>query len=168
MSYGGDYASRRILRLQNYTKRAGKSMKAIEHIRQADTILVTFLMHLGDLVLTTPFLHVLRQAAPQAKITYLVDEKLKDIVQYNRNIDEVITIDKKGKDKSITALWQYAQKLRSRRFDLLISLHPNERCSFCAPQAGLSIRRGLCIACSSLFLMRRYVWIGRSTPPTCT
>ena len=37
-------------------------------------IIVTFLMHLGDLVLTTPFLHALRQAAPGADITYLVDE----------------------------------------------------------------------------------------------
>lgn len=41
-------------------------------------IIVTFLMHLGDLVLTTPFLHALRQAAPGADITYLVDEKLKE------------------------------------------------------------------------------------------
>lgn len=117
-------------------------MKAIEQIRQADTILVTFLMHLGDLVLTTPFLHVLRQAAPQAKITYLVDEKLREIVQYNRNVDEVITIDKKGKDKSVAALWQYAQKLRTRRFDLLINLHPNERCSFLCVASGANYKAG--------------------------
>lgn len=37
-------------------------------------IIVTFLMHLGDLVLTTPFIHALRKAAPTADITYLVDE----------------------------------------------------------------------------------------------
>lgn len=60
-------------------------------------IIVTFLMHLGDLVLTTPFLHALRQAAPGADITYLVDEKLKEIVEYNPNIDHVWTIDKRGR-----------------------------------------------------------------------
>ena len=32
-------------------------------------IIVTFLMHLGDLTLTTPFLRVLRKAAPGAHIT---------------------------------------------------------------------------------------------------
>lgn len=37
-------------------------------------ILVTFLMHLGDLTLTTPFIHALRKAAPDARITMLVDE----------------------------------------------------------------------------------------------
>ncbi len=117
-------------------------MRALERIQQADTILVTFLMHLGDLVLTTPFLHVLRKAAPQAKITYLVDEKLKEVVQYNRNIDEVITLDKKGRDNSFGALWRYAQGLKARRFDALISLHPNERCSFLCAASGAEYKVG--------------------------
>ena len=117
-------------------------MNAISRIRQADTILVTFLMHLGDLVLTTPFLHVLRKAAPQAKITYLVDDKLKEVVQYNRNIDEVITLDKKGQDNSFGALWRYAQGLKARRFDALISLHPNERCSFLCAASGAKYKMG--------------------------
>ena len=43
-------------------------------------ILVTFLMHLGDLTLTTPFIHALRKAAPDAHITMLVDEKLKNVL----------------------------------------------------------------------------------------
>ena len=34
-------------------------------------ILVTFLMHLGDLTLTTPFIHALRKAAPDSHITML-------------------------------------------------------------------------------------------------
>ena len=52
-------------------------------------IIVTFLMHLGDLTLTTPFLRVLRNAAPGSHITYLVDGKLQDVVLHNPNIDEV-------------------------------------------------------------------------------
>ena len=93
-------------------------------------ILVTFLMHLGDLVLTTPFIHALRKAAPDAHITYLVDEKLKDVVLHNPNLDEVITIDKKGRDNSILALVACARKLSKMDFDVVINLHPNERCSF--------------------------------------
>ena len=93
-------------------------------------ILVTFLMHLGDLVLTTPFIHALRKAAPDAHITYLVDEKLKDVVLHNPNLDEVITIDKLGKDNSILSLVACARKLSKMEFDVVINLHPNERCSF--------------------------------------
>ena len=51
-------------------------------------ILVTFLMHLGDLTLTTPFIHALRKAAPDARITMLVDEKLKDVVLFNPYLEK--------------------------------------------------------------------------------
>lgn len=118
-------------------------MKAIERIQQADTILVTFLMHLGDLVLTTPFLHVLRKAAPQARITYLVDEKLKEIVQYNPNVDEVLTVDKKGDGLSVGALCRNVRGLRSRQFDVLISLHRNERCSLLNIASGARYKTGM-------------------------
>lgn len=90
-------------------------------------ILVTFLMHLGDLTLTTPFIHALRKAAPDAHITFLADEKLKDVVLHNPYLDEVITIDKKGKDNSLLALMACARRLSKMDFDVLINLHPNER-----------------------------------------
>ncbi len=93
-------------------------------------IIVTFLMHLGDLTLTTPFLRVLRKAAPGAHITYLVDKKLQDVVLHNPNIDEVMTIDKKGKDDSLMGLYAVSKKISAGNFDVLINLHPNERCSF--------------------------------------
>jgi len=107
-------------------------------------ILVTFLMHLGDLVLTTPFIHALRKAAPDAHITYLVDEKLKDVVLHNPNLDEVITIDKLGRDNSIIALASCARKLSEMKFDVVINLHPNERCSFICALTKTKWRVGTC------------------------
>ncbi len=105
-------------------------------------ILVTFLMHLGDLTLTTPFVHALRKAAPAAHITFLADEKLKDVVLHNPYIDEVITIDKKGRDNSLLALVACARRLSAMRFDLLINLHPNERCSFVCALTRTKTRAG--------------------------
>lgn len=105
-------------------------------------ILVTFLMHLGDLTLTTPFIHALRKAAPDAHITYLVDEKLKDVVLHNPYLDEVITIDKKGRDNSILGLMACARKLSGMNFDVLINLHPNERCSFICALTKCKLKTG--------------------------
>lgn len=34
-------------------------------------IVVTFLMHLGDVILTTPFLEVLRKAAPHLSLIHI-------------------------------------------------------------------------------------------------
>lgn len=105
-------------------------------------ILVTFLMHLGDLTLTTPFIHALRKAAPDAQITFLADEKLKDVVLHNPYLDEVITIDKKGRDDSLLALIACARKLSGMDFDVLINLHPNERCSFICALTKTRVRAG--------------------------
>ncbi len=114
-------------------------------------IIVTFLMHLGDLVLTTPFLHALRSAAPGADITYLVDEKLRDIVACNPYIDHVWTIDKKGKDDNLRSLLAMSRRISEAHFDVLINLHPNERCSFIAAMASVPVRAG-----ASHFLFRPF------------
>ncbi|MCI1822480.1 MAG: glycosyltransferase family 9 protein [Megasphaera sp.] len=95
-------------------------------------IIVTFLMHLGDLILITPFLQILRRHAIGSDITLVVDEKLADVVRYNPNIDHLVTVDKKGKDNSLAALWHIGKELHNQHPDLLINLHPNERTSFLA------------------------------------
>ncbi|MBR4846989.1 MAG: glycosyltransferase family 9 protein, partial [Phascolarctobacterium sp.] len=105
-------------------------------------ILVTFLMHLGDLTLTTPFIHALRKAAPDAHITFLADEKLKDVVLHNPYLDEVITVDKKGRDNSLLALMACARRLSKMDFDIVINLHPNERCSFICALTKTGLRVG--------------------------
>lgn len=105
-------------------------------------ILVTFLMHLGDLTLTTPFIHALRKAAPDAHITFLADEKLKDVVLHNPYLDEIITIDKKGRDNSLLALMACARRLSKMDFDVVINLHPNERCSFICAFTKTKLRVG--------------------------
>jgi len=105
-------------------------------------VLVTFLMQLGDLTLTTPFIRALREAAPDSHITMLVDEKLKDVVLHNPCLDEVITIDKKGRDNNLLGLLSCAHKLSKMQFDILINLHPNERCSFICSMIRVGKRTG--------------------------
>ncbi|MDR1976745.1 MAG: glycosyltransferase family 9 protein [Campylobacteraceae bacterium] len=105
-------------------------------------ILVTFLMHLGDLILVTPFIHALRKAAPNAHIAMLVDDKLKDVVLFNPNLNQVLTIDKKGRDNKISALIRCTKDLSSQNFDIIINLHPNERCSFICAFTKTGFRTG--------------------------
>lgn len=90
-------------------------------------ILVTYLLHFGDVVTITPFLEILRRHAPNADITLLVDKKLQDVVIYNPYIDHVETIDKKGKDNSALGIWRVGKRLRKQKFDITINLHENER-----------------------------------------
>ena len=99
-------------------------------------ILVINLMHLGDLMLVTPVLRTLRHNYPAARITLLADEKLADIVQENRHIDECLLIDKKGRDNSLLGILRFARRLRRRKYDLVVNLHRNERASALAAFSG--------------------------------
>lgn len=130
-------------------------------------ILVTFLMHLGDLTLTTPFLRALRNAAPDSYIAMLVDEKLKDVVLHNPCLDEVITIDKKGRDNHLLSLWACAHRLSAMHFDILLNLHPNERCSFIDAMTKVPVRAGRRTGFSGPGSGRIRPWTGRSTLPIC-
>ena len=59
-------------------------------------ILVINLMHIGDLLLTTPVLRTLRANFPQSHIALLADKKLADLVRLNENLDECLLIDKRA------------------------------------------------------------------------
>lgn len=97
-------------------------------------IAVVFLMHLGDVVLTTPFVHALRKAAPHSHITYVMDKKLEELMRFNPYIDELVTVDKKGQDDSFSALRRIGRSLNHP--DVLINLNPSERASFLSLEAG--------------------------------
>ena len=116
-------------------------------------IVVTFLMHLGDVVLTTPFLEVLRKAAPHSHITYVIDEKLQDVMKYNPYIDDLITVDKKGRHNSIKGLNEIARRINEQgRPDIVINLHPNERTSYLALKINGKVTTGM-----SHFLFRPFM-----------
>ena len=99
-------------------------------------ILVINLMHLGDLMLVTPTLTTLRKNFPTAHLALLADKKLADLVQWNKNLDECILIDKKGIDDHLPSFIKFIFKIRAKKFDLVINLHRNERASALAAFSG--------------------------------
>ena len=101
-----------------------------------NNILVINLMHIGDLMLVTPVLRTLRANYPEARISLLADKKLSDLVSLNKHIDECIFIDKKGRDNNLKNFIKFIIKIRSKRFDLVINLHRNERASALAAFSG--------------------------------
>ena len=86
--------------------------------------------HLGDVLFTTPALRVLRLAFPQAKITYMVGEWSKEVIENNPNLDEILTCPfpwfTRQPKRSLIApyllLLREARRLRAYDFDLAINL----------------------------------------------
>ena len=99
-------------------------------------ILVINLMYIGDLLFTTPLLRTLRTAFPNAHIAMLADKKNTIVIEHNPHLSELIAIDKKGYHNNLSNYIGLIADIRSRKFDLVINLHANERATAIAAFSG--------------------------------
>ncbi len=101
-------------------------------------ILIIKLSSIGDCLLATPAIESIRKGYPNSFITWLIEDKAKDIALLNPNVDEVIVIDKKNfKIKNYLSL---IKKLRSRHYDLSIDLQGVDRTSIFSFLSGAPVR----------------------------
>lgn len=95
---------------------------------------------IGDIVLTTPVLHALREKYPKAHIAYLGDKKSISLLEHNPNIDELLPYDFSKPD--IVEQLKVAFQLRKRKFDVFIDLFSNPRTAMLAWASGAPMRIG--------------------------
>lgn len=89
--------------------------------------------HLGDLLLTTPALQVLRAGFPDAEITLMVSPESAEVAQRQSTVDRVAEArfpgfersDRLGKVGRYGALAALARRLRRERFDLAVIARPD-------------------------------------------
>ena len=87
-------------------------------------ILVIRLSSLGDVILTTPFLKVLRKKFPDVQIDYCTKSEYKEIIASNPNINNIIEVDN---NLDFAGLKPLRKKLQSNSYDLVFDLHNNLR-----------------------------------------
>ncbi len=105
-------------------------------------ILITRTDRLGDVVLSTPVIRFLREKYPEAYIAFMVRPENRDAVANNPDLDEVITYDKYGFQKSFWSTVKFAFGLRKKKFDTAIALHPTNRVHMMLFMAGIRTRIG--------------------------
>ena len=84
-------------------------------------ILVNALVNLGDVVLTTSALALIKKNFPETRITMLVKPVVADAVIDNPVVDDVIVLDYKAKENSFRKMRELVKEIRRRKFDLAIS-----------------------------------------------
>ena len=90
-------------------------------------ILLIRLSSLGDILLMTPLLNLLRAACPQAQVDVLVKAEYRDLLRTHPAIARLLTYD------SRQSLLQMVGSLRADRYDLALDLH-------CTPRSQLLLR----------------------------
>ena len=103
-------------------------------------ILVTALFNLGDLILMTSALDLIKKNFPATKITLLVDAFLKDAVENNSVVDEVIAYEYKNGGISFSATRNLVREIKRRNFDLAISFDRKSRTAILLFMSGIKRR----------------------------
>ena len=103
-------------------------------------ILVTALLNLGDVVLTTSALDLIKKNFPETKITMLVDAHLKDAVVDNPVVDDVIAYSYSSGKSSLKSTKKIIEEIRRRKFDLAISFDRKLRSALLIFLSGIKKR----------------------------
>jgi heptosyltransferase-2 len=99
---------------------------------------------MGDILLSSPLVRILRQRFPQARIDFLLKSQFADLYVANPYLNNLLTLDA-GKGRR--ELFTLRSKIRCVGYDAVIDIHNNFRSAF--------LRRG---AGSELFIVRKYKW----------
>ena len=85
--------------------------------RDVEHILVIRLSSLGDILLTTPILRVLREHCPAAQIDFLTKAAYQDVLRTNPCVDRLLLLEPQQ------GLRETLGRLRQTRYDILVDLH---------------------------------------------
>ncbi len=97
------------------------------HKVQYERILVVRTDRIGDVLLSTSVLKVLRHQYPLSYIAMMVSPYTREIVDGNPFLDEVIVLDKDGSHQGFLATIKFVTELKKKKFDLAVILHPTLR-----------------------------------------
>ena len=107
------------------------------NIRKPGSFLIVRLDHIGDVILSTPIYHSIKERFPNAKISVLCGSWAKEILENNPYVDSLIVIDcpwwtssRNDVDKGKVFIRQLRKTIREicyRRFDVFVDLRGDIR-----------------------------------------
>ena len=105
-------------------------------------VLVHCLVNLGDVVLATSAIALLKQHFPQMRISMLVKPSVAEVLQGHPLLEEVIPLVYQPKERSWRQMLRFIKEIQNRKFDLSISLDRKLRPSILTLLAGIPVRVG--------------------------
>ncbi|MBT2969056.1 MAG: lipopolysaccharide heptosyltransferase [gamma proteobacterium symbiont of Ctena orbiculata] len=130
------------------------------------SILIVRLSAIGDIVFATPLVEAIRQRYPGARISWLVQEESKGLLEFHPGLDRVIVWPRELWERHWEArqwlrLWrvirQFRDELRDFRFDIALDVQGLMKSGFLAWLSAAGIRIGLGSREGSQWLMTRVI-----------
>ena len=103
-------------------------------------ILLIQTRRLGDVLCATPVCTALRHQFPYAHLAIMVRAGLREILDGNPDVNEVLTYDRDAVNRSPFKLLGLIRDLRGCRFDWALSIHASDALAYAVCRAGIPRR----------------------------
>jgi len=124
-------------------------------------ILLIRLRRIGDVVMTTPAVALLKKHFPAASLHYLVEEPFRGLVDGNPDIERTIAIPAKQKIKDFVRL---IREIRKQKYDAVLDFHGGPRASWITFWSGAKLKIGYAVKNKSFLYDIRISRRGESGP----
>ncbi len=111
-------------------------------------ILIIQLRRIGDVIVTTPAIDVLRRQFPSARIDFLVEPAAAPVLDGYPGLDERLVFEK-------SKFWFWCRELRRRRYDWVLDFMNNPRTAQLTWASGAPVRVGFVVPFWSLVYTHR-------------
>jgi ADP-heptose:LPS heptosyltransferase len=102
-------------------------------------ILLIRFRRIGDVLLTTPAITLLKEHFPKARLTYLVEEPFRRLVEGNPRLDRVLVVPAK---QERSAFLRLIRDIRREKFDVICDFHGGPRASWITLGSGAGLKVG--------------------------
>ncbi len=105
-------------------------------------ILVIRLRSMGDIVLLTPALRLLKEWRPDLHVSLLLESRFGELVEGNPDVEEVLEPGEGAGWNKIASWFRAARELRRRRFSICLNLHGGPTSTFLTRWSGAGSKVG--------------------------
>ncbi len=101
-----------------------------------EKILIIRLSSIGDIVLSTPLIRLLRKKFPFAQIDFLIKKEFAELLKFNPHLTNLIEFDA---SKGFKELLRLKSQILKERYDLIVDIHNNLRSVFLRTFSGAKV-----------------------------
>lgn len=105
-------------------------------------ILIIQTAFFGDVILALPMVQAIKNTFPDYEIDFLCIPKTSELLQNNRKIAEIIIYDKRGADNGFSGFMKLKNKIRSKKYDVIISVQRHLRTTLLSYFGGAELTIG--------------------------
>jgi ADP-heptose:LPS heptosyltransferase len=105
-------------------------------------MLIVRLRSIGDIVLLTPALRLLKQWRPDLRVSVLIEAGFRELLEGNPDVDEILQLENSTGWQKVTSRLRTVRDLRRRRFSVCLNLHGGPTSAFLTAASGARWKLG--------------------------